>query len=82
MNFSVINGKVLFGLSALTGIGATLAKDIIDERNTNGKFKDFNDFITRVQPTKNQVVSLIKSGAIPTKNKKKFLVKYLLSIII
>ena len=79
MNFSVINGKILFGLSALTGIGATLAEEIINERNTNGKYKDFNNFIVRAQPTKTQVISLIKSGAIPTKNKKKFLIKYLAS---
>ena len=79
MNFSVINGKILFGLSALTGIGTTLAEEIINERNTNGKYKDFNNFIVRAQPTKTQVISLIKSGAIPTKNKKKFLIKYLAS---
>ena len=76
MNFSITNDKILFGLSAITGIGKTLAKEIIDERNANGKFKDFNDFINRVNPTKAQVINLVKSGAIPTKNKRQFLVKY------
>ena len=80
MNFSVVNGKILFGLSAIAGIGSTLAEAIINERNTNGKFKNFNDFIERVQPTKAQVISLVKSGAIPTKNKKMFLIKYLDSL--
>lgn len=76
MNFSVIDGKILFGYSAITGIGSTLAEVIINERNTNGKFKNFNDFIERVKPTKSQIISLVKSGAIPTKNKKKFLINY------
>ena len=79
MNFSVTNGKILFGLSAITGIGGTLAEEIINERNSNGKFKDLNDFINRVNPTKAQIINLVKSGAIPTKNKKNFLINYLKS---
>lgn len=80
MNFSVVDNKVLFGYSAITGIGSTLAEQIINERNANGKFTDFNNFIERIQPTKVQVINLVKSGAIPTKNKKKFLIKYLSSL--
>ena len=80
MNFSVFDGKILFGYSAITGIGSTLAEAIIDERDANGNFTDFNNFIERVQPTKSQVINLVKSGAIPTKNKKKFLIKYLSSL--
>jgi len=80
MNFSVANDKILFGYSAITGIGETLAESIIDERNANGKFVDLNNFIERVQPTKAQIINLVKSGAIPTKNKKKFLIKYLSSM--
>lgn len=79
MNFSITNGKVLFGLSAITGIGGTLAEEIINERNANGKFKDFNDFINRVELTKKQIINLVKSGAIPTKNKRQFLINYLKS---
>ena len=80
MNFSVVNDKILFGYSAITGIGETLADAIIEERNTNGKFLDLNNFIERTQPTKAQIINLVKSGAIPTKNKKKFLTKYLSSM--
>ena len=76
MNFSITNDQILFGLSAISGIGSTLAESIINERNLNGKFKNFNDFLERVCPTKAQVVNLVKSGAIPTKNKKKFLINY------
>ena len=80
MNFSVVDDKILFGYSAITGIGTTLAEQIINERDTNGRFKDFNDFMDRVQPTKTQVINLVKSGAVPTKNKRRFLVKYLSSL--
>lgn len=80
MNFAVIDDTIMFGYSAIVGIGSTFAETIITERNTNGKFKNFNDFIERVQPTKAQVISLVKSGAIPTKNKKMFLIKYLDSL--
>lgn len=82
VNFSVQNNKVLFGLSAINGIGETVAQEIINERNVNGKFKDFNDFLARVSLTKAQVIMLIKAGAIPTKDKKQFLIKYLKSLYV
>lgn len=76
MNFSVVDNKILFGYSAIAGIGETLAKTIINERNQNGKFKNFDDFVNRTAPTKAQIIALVKSGAIPTKNKKQFLINY------
>ena len=75
-NFSVSDGKILFGLSAIAGIGENVATLIIDERNSNGKFASFKDLITRVTLTKAQIIALVKSGAIPTKNKKQFLINY------
>lgn len=80
MNFSVLGDKILFGYSAITGIGETLAETIISDRTENGKFTNFNNFVERIQPTKTQIISLVKSGAIPTKNKKAFLIKYLKSL--
>ena len=78
MNFSVYDNKVLFGLSAITGVGENVADAIISERNKNGKFKNLDDLLSRVSLTKSQVVALIKSGAIPTKDKKKCMIKYLM----
>ena len=77
MNFSVNDNKILFGLSAITGIGENVATEIIEERKANGKFKNFDDLFQRVSLTKAQIVSLIKAGAIPTKNKRKCLINYL-----
>ena len=76
MNFSVVDDKILFGYSAIAGIGETLAEAIINERQLNGQFKSFEDFINRAQPTKAQIINLVKSGAIPTANKKEFLMNY------
>ena len=80
INFTIYNDSILFGLSAISGIGESFAQKILNEREQNGLFKNFNDFITRVKPTRLQVISLIKSGAIPTKNKKQALINYLKSI--
>lgn len=79
MNFTVVDDKVLFGLSAISGIGETLSTQIIEERKLNGNFKSFDDLISRVPLTKAQVIALIKSGAIPCKNKKDKLISYLKS---
>lgn len=79
MDFTVSNGKILFGLSAIGGIGNTLAEAIIAERDRNGKFKGIEDFTSRVRTTKAQIIALVKSGAIPTKNKRVFLEKYIAS---
>lgn len=80
INFSVYNDKVLFGLSAITGIGENVAKEIIDIRNEYGKFTNFDDMLNKTELTKAQIISLVKSGAIPTKNKKQFLINYLKSL--
>jgi DNA polymerase-3 subunit alpha len=76
MNFSVSDGRILFGLSAIAGIGENVATLIINERDINGKFSNFDDLVSRVTLTKAQIISLVKSGAIPTKNKKNFLINY------
>lgn len=76
MNFSISDNKILFGLSAISGIGESFANVIINERNCNLKFKNMPDFIERVNPSKVQLINLVKSGAIPTKNKKAFLINY------
>lgn len=80
INFTVDNGKVLFGLSAISGIGETLSNEILQERERNGVFQSFKDLLDRVPLTRAQVIALIKAGAIPCKNRKERLVKYLKSL--
>lgn len=79
MNFTVDKDKVLFGLSAIGGIGESLSKQIIEERENNGIYKSFDDLIQRLSLDKASVIALIKSGAIPCKNKREKLISYLKS---
>lgn len=79
MNFTVDKEKVLFGLSAIGGIGESLSKQIIEERENNGIYKSFDDLIQRLSLGKASVIALIKSGAIPCKNKREKLISYLKS---
>ncbi len=64
--FSVENGNLRFGLAAIKNVGISLIESIIEERNNNGPFKDFMDFIKRVDSqarNKRCLESLILSGA-------------------
>lgn len=79
MNFTVDKDKVLFGLSAIGGIGESLSKQIIEERENNGIYKSFDNLIQRLSLGKASVIALIKSGAIPCKNKREKLISYLKS---
>ncbi len=79
MNFTVDKDKVLFGLSAIGGIGESLSKQIIEERENNGIYKSFDDLTQRLSLGKASVIALIKSGAIPCKNKREKLISYLKS---
>ena len=78
INFSVDNNAVRFGLSGIKAIGKDFASTIIEARGKG--FKSFNDFIERVNPKKDQVIALIKAGALPVKNKRKALIGYLNSL--
>ena len=80
VNFSVYDGKILFGLSAINSIGETIAEQIVAERNKNGKFKNFTDFINRIPVKKKQIIMFIKSGAIPCKDKMTFMKQYIMSL--
>ncbi|HBN12448.1 MAG TPA: DNA polymerase III subunit alpha, partial [Clostridiales bacterium] len=63
--FTVEKDGVRFGLSALKGAGQAVIDWIIDERNKNGSFRDFPDFISRCIKVLNSrlVEGLIFAGA-------------------
>ena len=64
--FSASGGKIRFGLLALKGVGRQFVDQLIRERESNGRFTSFEDFIERTgkfELNKRQVESLIKSGA-------------------
>jgi DNA polymerase-3 subunit alpha len=64
--FSVKNGSIRFGLIAIKHVGGAVVRNIIEERNKNGPYKNFIDFCERLEGrelNKRAVESLIKSGA-------------------
>ena len=75
-DFTASNGNILYGLSGIVGVGNVFGDAIVTERDANGKFMNLNDFISRMKPSVSQMVALIKSGAVPTKDKEKMLLKY------
>ena len=63
--FSVKDGKIRYGLSAVKGVGVSVIDDIIAERDKSGKFKSFEDFCKRCVKYVNKrlVENLIYAGA-------------------
>ena len=60
-------GAITFGLSAVRNVGEGLVEDLLIERNKNGQFTDFYDFVERVPESvlnKRTIESLIKGGGL------------------
>lgn len=65
------NNEILFGLLAVKGLGDSIVCKIIDSR----PYTSMNDFIERIAD-KTAIITLIKAGALPTKDKMTTLKKY------
>lgn len=64
--FRTENGNIRFGLGALKHVGTALIDQIVEERNANGEFKTFEDFIKRVTASslnRKSMEALVLSGA-------------------
>ncbi|MDA7977473.1 MAG: DNA polymerase III subunit alpha [Pirellulales bacterium] len=65
-DFTVADGKIHFGLSAIKGCGGPAAEAIVQARQKDGPFQDIFDFCERVDPAhckSSAVEALIKAGA-------------------
>jgi DNA polymerase-3 subunit alpha len=65
-NFTVEEGKLLFGLVAVKGLGRGAAEEIVRARQEKGPFKDFFDFCERIDlkiVTRTAIERLVKAGA-------------------
>lgn len=76
------DNKILYGLYPIKGMGSNASKFIIKNR----PYKGFKDFLNKVSVddspvNKKDIICLIKSGAIPTKNKNKTLIEYAKTLI-
>ena len=66
VKFTVVNGKIRFGMAAVRNVGENAVGELIAERIENGFFKSFSDFCERIggrDLNKRCVESLIKCGA-------------------
>jgi DNA polymerase-3 subunit alpha len=64
-DFRAINEKIIYGLGAIKNVGYEAISNIINERETNGSFKSFTDFVNRVNAkdvNKLQLEGLVKAG--------------------
>ena len=64
--FSVSDGKIRYGLSAIKGVGRPAIDALVKEREENGPFTSMRDFIERLTNkdlNKRAVENFIKSGA-------------------
>ena len=64
--FSIEGRSIRFGLSAIKNVGSAAIESIVKEREKDGPYTCFKDFLTRVdlrKVNKKSVESLIKSGA-------------------
>ena len=61
------DGSIRFGLGALKNIGVSFIERLVLEREENGLFSDFDDFLSRMEKhglNKRQMEAFIKSGAL------------------
>ncbi len=66
VRFTVVNGKIRFGMAAVKNVGENAVRELILERSEGGPFKSFGDFCERIGGrdfNKRCVESLIKCGA-------------------
>jgi DNA polymerase-3 subunit alpha len=65
-DFDVQNNRIIFGLTAIKGLGRGAAEEIVRARGEGGKFKDFYDFCERIDRRivqKAAVEKMVKAGA-------------------
>ena len=72
--FSVREGKLRFGLSAIKNVGIGAAQEIIRAREESGKFENIFDFVARVDlksVNKRALESLVQAGAFDSMGHKR-----------
>ena len=64
--FSVDNGAIRYGLSAIKSVGRPVIESLVREREENGQYRSLKDFMERNSPQMNKraVENLIKAGAL------------------
>jgi DNA polymerase-3 subunit alpha len=76
--FTPENGNIRFGLMAVKNVGEGAVDSIVRERSTKGPFKNWNDFISRIDlhaANRKVLESLIKAGAFDSFGKEMHLTR-------
>jgi DNA polymerase-3 subunit alpha len=63
--------RLILGCMLVDSIESKVVSIILKERSKNGRFKDFDDFIKRVEISLEQLILLIRIGALRTLSEKK-----------
>lgn len=67
VEFDISDDDIVFGLGAIKGVGEAALQAIVDERESNGPYKDIFDLTERVDPkqlNRSALEILIKAGAL------------------
>lgn len=81
-DFSVDDGNIRYGLTAIKSIGRSVIAAILEERDERGRFKSLKDFIERMSDkeilNKRTIENFIKSGAFDSLGgtRKQFMIIY------
>ncbi|SHJ25667.1 DNA polymerase III, alpha subunit [Desulfatibacillum alkenivorans DSM 16219] len=74
VSFTVLEGKIVYGMAAIKGVGQGAVEAIVEERKTNGPFENIFDLCERVdlrRVNKRVLESLIKAGAFDSTGAKR-----------
>ncbi len=66
LNFTPVGTDIRFGLTAVRNVGHNVVDRIVEARESQGRFEDFNDFMDKVDAqvcNKRLIESLVKAGA-------------------
>ena len=66
IDFNIVDNKLYYSLLGINGVGEVAASEILNEREKNGPFKGYDEFIYRTKGflTRKVVESLIYAGAL------------------
>ena len=75
-SFTVKDGKIIYALAAIKGVGAVATDAIAAEREKNGKFKNLTDFAKRCAPIMNKRIleAFAKVGVLDSLEKNRALI--------
>ena len=81
IGFSVEEGKIRYGLSAIKSVGRPVIEGLVEEREKKGRFQSLKDFIDRMARrdiNKRVIENFIKAGALDTLGgtRKQFMMIY------